>query len=209
MSAPSADSKALPSPEGCSRATPSECWAGESSSAFFLCREEERSNPKWSFCVVLLCFACLKNNLFLIKPLEKKGRKQILTLGALFFLLGKLCTIIWPLMSKLVAVISRGKRKESLPASRVAVCKKIKGIQLFLSNNPSREVLKGLEPSPKSNLLSLSFSSRFLPLSSRRNYNTRPKVCCRSSFLSLGHLQHKCTLNSALEHVHSVPQMLH
>lgn len=80
-----------------------------------------------------------------MKPLEKKGRRQILTPRALF-LLGKLCTIIWPLLPKLTAVISREERKESLPPPRAVVCKKTKGIQFYSSINLSREALKYLEP---------------------------------------------------------------
>lgn len=37
-----------------------------------------------------------------------------------------------------VAVISKGRRKESLPAPAVVVCKKIKGIQFYSSANPSK-----------------------------------------------------------------------
>lgn len=39
-----------------------------------------------------------------------------------------------------VAVISKGRRKESLPAPAAVICKKIKGIQFYSSTNPSREV---------------------------------------------------------------------
>lgn len=63
-----------------------------------------------------------------------------------------------------VAGISKGQRKESLPAPAVVVCKKVKGIQFYSSTNPSRKVLKSLEPEAKSKLLSLSFSSPFFSL---------------------------------------------
>jgi len=65
-----------------------------------------------------------------------------------------------------VAVISRGRRKESVPAPAVVVCKKIKGVEIYSSTNPSREVLKGLEPEPKSKFPTCSFpldSSLSLP----------------------------------------------
>lgn len=63
-----------------------------------------------------------------------------------------------------VAVISKGRRKESLPAPAAVVSKKIKGIRFYSSTNPSREVLKGLGPEPKYEWFNLSISSRFLSL---------------------------------------------
>lgn len=62
-----------------------------------------------------------------------------------------------------------------------------------------------LKPSPNYSVcpFPLHFS-----LSSRRNYNTKPKVCYKSSFPALSHFQHKCTLHSALKHILSVSQAL-